>query len=110
MIAMTEQQKLTYEEMKTIDSYIRAKTRANGIEAEICVLSDDNFKGDCFQIEAHIEMGDWKWDHLRFDAVAQEAMRFKGYALAYKEPEACDYEDGSDCYSSYHTLHFKKIA
>lgn len=60
---------------------------------------------DC--ICAEISWGDWKYDHLWFDHIAEKFLNSKGYKVTNIDVDTTE-EDGSDTYSAIHTLYVAK--
>ena len=58
-------------------------------------------------VNAEIEWGDWKHDHLWFDHLAEQYLNSKGYEVIDVNVDVTD-EDGSDTYSAIHSLKIRK--
>lgn len=56
------------------------------------------------ELAYEIIWGDWKHDHARFDHVVGAYLKEKG--IRHSIERVTTQEDGSDCYSAVHIIHF----
>lgn len=99
----------SYEELKESIDFEEMKRLLDGLENFL--REEDAYYELWFDekddtINAEIEWGDWKHDHLWFDHVATQYLKGQGYDVDV-DVEVTD-EDGSDTYSAIHSLKIRK--
>ena len=73
------------------------------------IMSENHIMGELYDYDSHkmsykIIWGDWKHSHLRFEWVVGELLNKMG--IKYQFSSYVTEEDGSDCYSGVHVIHF----